>query len=321
MKLAEFDYYLPRELIAQTPVEPRDHSRLMVVNRDIGEIKHDVFFNLPKYLKRDDLLVFNQTKVFPARLYGHKETGGQVEILLLKPGWEFIGKNIGRAKRILFDRGLEGSITSDGLMKFNKDNDQLMKLLKVIGHTPLPPYIAPSRLNAEPKIRQRYQTVYAREIGSAAAPTAGFHFTKQLLEKIPNKAFVTLHVGLGTFAPVKTEIIEEHKMHSEIFNISPEAKYQIQDARNNKRRIVAVGTTSVRVLESDWSVPETSIFIYPGYKFKFVGAMITNFHLPKSTLLMLVSAFAGRDLIRKAYEEAVREKYRFFSFGDAMLIV
>ncbi|MEK9200421.1 MAG: tRNA preQ1(34) S-adenosylmethionine ribosyltransferase-isomerase QueA, partial [Patescibacteria group bacterium] len=280
-----------------------------------------------KYLDPADLLVFNQSKVFPARLSGHKETGGKVGILLLTLPAEdgtckFIGKNIRRVKRVLFGGGLVGEIVGDGLIKFNTDNRTLLRLINKIGQVPLPPYIDPSRSKLGAKqTRSRYQTVYARELGSAAAPTAGFHFTSELLEKLPNKTFVTLHVGLGTFLPVKTTNILDHHMHAEHYEISQNSKSQIL----NSKSIVAVGTTSVRTLES-WantgqSEGETDIFITPGYEFKIVEKMITNFHQPKSSLLMLVSAFAGRALIMKAYAEAVKEKYRFFSFGDAMLIV
>lgn len=321
LSLSDFDYDLPKELIAQTPSEKRDHSRLMIVDRTTQKISHDYFYNLKKYLKPDDLLVFNQTKVFPARLYGKKESGGGVEILLLSESegsWKFIGKNIGKTKKILFDKGLVGNM-QNGIIKFNYNKTELMAILDSIGHTPLPPYIKEQDTGDKAQnTRIRYQTVYAKDTGSAAAPTAGFHFTKELLVMIPNKVFVTLHVGLGTFAPVKTENISEHKMHSEIFEISDNAQCSIHNAQG---RVIAVGTTSVRVLESDWTKNETNIFIYPGYKFKHVDAMITNFHLPKSTLLMLVSAFAGREFILHAYQEAIKEKYRFFSFGDAMFII
>jgi S-adenosylmethionine:tRNA ribosyltransferase-isomerase len=338
MKLADFDYELPKELIAQTPVEPRDSSRLLVLDRGSQRITHDHFYNLQKYLSAEDLFVFNETKVFQARLLGKKETGGAIEILLLSlvppplippPSlgggrgvvWNFIGRNIGRAKKVLFDEGLEGEIVQPGTIKFNLNSAELMRTLDVIGHTPLPPYMASDVDRDDPNIRHKYQTVYARELGSAAAPTAGFHFTAELMQKLPNKAFVTLHVGLGTFAPVKEENIEEHKMHSEWYKVPEETKDKLKSAKS----IVAVGTTSVRTLETFANTGkcegDTDIFIYPGYKFKKVDKMITNFHLPKSTLLMLVSAFAGRDLIMKAYEEAVKEKYRFFSFGDAMLIL
>lgn len=318
MKLSDFDYDLPPELIAQTPADPRDHSRLLILDRRSKKITHDYFYNLPKYLKPEDLLVFNQTKVIPARLYGRKESGGRAEVLLLpnQGHFNFIGRNIGRSKKILFDNGLIGEIT-ESTIKFNCDYAQVLAKLSEIGHTPLPPYIHPGEGMTEPKLRQMYQTVYAMNQGSVAAPTAGLHFTKELLDKIPKQAYVTLHVGLGTFLPVKTENILDHKMHSEQFEIAPDVRAQILDAR----RVVAVGTTSVRVLESDWDKHETNIFIYPGYKFKHVDAMITNFHQPKSTLMMLVCAFAGRDLIMKAYQEAIKEKYRFHSFGDAMLIL
>jgi len=331
MKLGEFDYQLPKELIAQEPVRPRDRSRLMIVNRLARTIEHDYFYNLPKYLRRDDLLVFNDTKVFPARLVGKKESGGRVEILLLTSeggGWRFIGKNIGRAKRVIFGNGLEGEIVRPGVIKFNVDSNRLTVLIDRIGYTPVPPYIHPRGAWPEPKLRRMYQTVYAREfrlraggMGSAAAPTAGFHFTKKMLAKIPKKIFVTLWVGLGTFAPVREENIEEHKMHEERFSISSGTRAEILRAKKGGERIVAVGTTSVRVLESDWTRNETNIFIYPGYKFKYVDTMITNFHLPKSTLLILVCAFAGKELVMKAYEEAIKKKYRFYSFGDAMLVV
>lgn len=317
MKLSDFDYDLPQELIAQEPVEPRDHSRLMILDVRSQKITHDHFYNLPKYLKTDDLLVFNQSKVFPARLYGKKATGGKVEVLLISANgnsWEYISKPGLKGGQTVNFGPISGQIENERL-NFNTD---IRPYLDEIGHTPLPPYISSEHIARSTKdIRSRYQTVYAKDEGSVAAPTAGFHFTPELLEKIPNKAFVTLHVGLGTFVSVKSEQIENHIMHSERFSISIDARSQILDAR----RVIAVGTTSARVLESDWDKPETSIFIYPGYKFQHVDGLITNFHLPKSTLLMLVSAFAGRDLIMRAYQEAIREKYRFYSFGDAMLIL
>ena len=329
MKLQEFDYELPKELIAQRPLEPRDSCRLLVVRRESREIIHDYFYNLPKYLKPDDLVVFNNTRVFPARLYGQKDTGGRVEVLLLRrlnyesgimnnvSIWKFVGRNIGRAKRVRFDTNLVGEIVRPGVIKFNVDSDRLTEIIGRIGHIPLPPYVTPEGQGERPKLARSYNTVYAKEKGSAAAPTAGVHFTEKLLNKIPNKVFVTLHVGLGTFAPVRSEEIENHVMHSEFFRIGGTESQRIKGAK----RVVAVGTTSVRVLESDWTKNETNIFIYPGYKFKYVDAMITNFHLPESTLLMLVCAFAGRDLIMKAYREAIKQKYRFYSFGDAMLII
>lgn len=318
MKTSDFDFNLPEELIAQTPAEPRDHSRLMVVNRADGSITHDHFYNLLKYLKPDDLLVFNETKVFPARLFGHKKSGGKVEVLLLNlVTGEFISHpGLKDTQEVVFDAELS-AVVENNRLKFNINNDQLKHKIDSIGHTPLPPYIDPKLYPESPKLRQRYQTVYAKNSGSVAAPTAGFHFTDELLAEIPNKVFLTLHVGLGTFRPVKSENIEDHEMHAESFWIPSSVKSQV----SSHKRIIAVGTTSARALESDWDKPETSIFIYPGYKFKRVDALITNFHLPKSTLLMLISALAGRDLIMKAYGEAVKEKYRFYSFGDAMLIL
>ncbi len=325
MRLGEFDYELPKELIAQVPVEPRDSSRLMVVSRNTGKIEHDYFYNLPNYLNSSDLMVFNESKVFPARLFGNKKTGGKVEVLLLSrvdnTSWKFIGKNLRGVREVGFEGNLTANIVRPGVIKFDCEDTEMMPLLNRIGYTPLPPYIITNRLSHNANIRRRYQTVYARDMGSAAAPTAGLHFTKKLIKKLRDleiqQEFVTLHVGLGTFLPVKAENIEEHKMHSEFFRIDQETRNKIQTAK----RVVAVGTTSVRVLESDWSKNETDIFIYPGYKFKNVGAMITNFHLPKSSLLMLVSAFAGKELIFEAYRKAIEEKYRFFSFGDAMIIL
>ncbi len=327
MKLADFDYYLPKELIAQTPATPRDHSRLMILDTRSQKITHDHFFNLPKYLLPSDLLVFNDTKVFPARLYGHKESGGKVEVLLLNiTSGEFIshpGLRLGQ--KVIFENELRASVQKNSL-KFNVDSIELSRLINIIGYTPLPHYIsAQGDVLSAKKMRSRYQTVYAREIGSVAAPTAGFHFTKKLLNKIPHKVFLTLHVGLGTFRPVKTENIEEHVMHGEQYSVTSDTFNKIE---NTKGRVIAVGTTSARTLETIYRTPvtehlsgKTNIFIYPGYKFKKVDALITNFHLPKSTLLMLVSAFAGRELIMKSYQEAIKENYRFYSFGDAMLIV
>jgi S-adenosylmethionine:tRNA ribosyltransferase-isomerase len=318
MKLADFDYHLLGELIAQTPVEPRDHSRLMIVNRADGSITHDHFYNLLKYLNPDDLLVFNETKVFPARLFGHKPTGGKVEILLLNmvTGEYISHPGLKEGQEVVFDDTFRAVVQNERL-KFNVDYDQLKVKINEIGHTPLPPYIDASVFVENTNLRRRYQTVYAKNSGSVAAPTAGFHFTEKLLSEIPNKAFLTLHVGLGTFRPVKTENIKDHEMHSEVFEIPSDPREKILKAK----RVIAVGTTSARALESDWDKPDTNIFIYPGYKFKHVDGLITNFHLPKSTLLMLISALAGKDLIMKAYQEAIKEKYRFYSFGDAMLII
>ncbi len=320
MKLSDFDFELPLGLIAQAPKEPRDHSRLMVINRKLGKITHDYFYNLPKYLLPTDLLVFNETKVIPARLYGHKDTGGKIEVLLLPQngGWNFISKpGIKTGQKIYFEGELTATVQNEHLI-FDKSYTEVLVLLNTIGHTPLPPYIGSKGNGLNTKdIRTSYQTVYAKNEGSVAAPTAGFHFTNKLLVQIPNKTYVTLHVGLGTFLPVNTEQVEDHKMHSEFFTISQDSKLKIQSSK----RVIAVGTTSARVLESDWNKTDTDIFIYPGYKFKHLGGLITNFHLPKSTLLMLVSAFAGRELIMRAYQEAISKNYRFYSFGDAMLII
>ena len=340
MQTEDFNYELPEELIAQHPLEQRDHSRLMVLNRYTGAIEHKRFDDILEYLHAGDVLVINNTKVIPARLYGVREgTGAAIEILLLKRRpediWECIvrpGKKCRQGTVIDFGEGiLKGEIVDvlpDGnrLIKFSYEGI-FEEILDKLGQMPLPPYIT-----HELKDKNRYQTVYARHEGSAAAPTAGLHFTKELLEKIEAMgvtiARVTLHVGLGTFRPVKVEKIEEHHMHSEFYRIEKEEADKINSARKNGGRIVAVGTTSCRTLESaaleDGTVPaksgDTEIFIYPGYKFKAIDCLITNFHLPESTLVMLVSALAGRDRIMAAYEEAVRERYRFFSFGDAMFI-
>ena len=345
MKKHDFYYDLPNELIAQTPIEPRDASRMMVVNRQTGEIEHKHFYDVVDYLNPGDCLILNDTKVLPARLYGIKdETGAKVEFLLLmqkeKDVWEVItcpGKKAKTGSKFTFNDGiLYAEITAvldngDRIAKFTYDTDKFgnfFEVLDKIGEMPLPHYITHKLENAD-----RYQTVYAKELGSAAAPTAGLHFTPEVLQKIKDKGvkigYVTLHVGIGTFRPVKTENIEEHKMHSEHYHLPKETADLINETHNNGGRVVAVGTTCCRTLESvatycgeicekdDW----TSIFIYPGYKFKCIDALITNFHLPESTLIMLVSAFYNRDDVLKAYEEAVKEKYRFFSFGDCMLIV
>lgn len=345
MKKHDFYYDLPNELIAQTPIEPRDASRMMVVNRQTGKIEHKHFYDVVDYLNPGDCLILNDTKVLPARLYGIKdETGAKVEFLLLmqkeKDVWEVItgpGKKAKTGSKFTFNDGiLYAEITAvldngDRIAKFTYDTDKFSNFFEVldkIGEMPLPHYITHKLENAD-----RYQTVYAKELGSAAAPTAGLHFTPEVLQKIKDKGvkigYVTLHVGIGTFRPVKTENIEEHKMHSEHYHLPKETADLINETHKNGGRVVAVGTTCCRTLESvatycgeicekdDW----TSIFIYPGYKFKCIDALITNFHLPESTLIMLVSAFYNRDDVLKAYEEAVKEKYRFFSFGDCMLIV
>ncbi|KOA21087.1 S-adenosylmethionine:tRNA ribosyltransferase-isomerase [Clostridium homopropionicum DSM 5847] len=340
MKVTDFDFYLPEELIAQHPLEKRDESRLMVISKDTGKIEHKRFKNIIEYLNDGDCLVLNNTRVLPARLIGEKEnTGGKMEFLLLKridkDTWETLVKPGKRAKvgsKFIFGNGeLKAKVKDIGeegsrIVQFQYEGI-FEEVLDKLGQMPLPPYI---RERLEDK--ERYQTVYSKENGSAAAPTAGLHFTEELLKKIKDKgvkiAFVTLHVGLGTFRPVKVENIEEHPMHSEYYTILKEDVELINKTKRNGGRIIAVGTTSCRTLETistiDGSVREqsgwTNIFIYPGYKFKVVDALITNFHLPQSTLLMLVSAFSSRELILKAYSEAVEEKYRFFSFGDAMII-
>ena len=340
MTTKDFYYELPQELIAQTPLKDRTASRLLVLDRKSGEIEHRRFRDITEYLRPGDCLVMNNTRVIPARLYGVKEdTGGKIEFLLLKridlDTWEIIlkpGKRGRKGARFVFgDGALRAEITDvkpDGnrIVRFEYEG-VWEQLLDKLGEMPLPPYIKEKLTDKE-----RYQTVYSKIEGSAAAQTAGLHFTEELLEKIKdmgvNTAYLTLHVGLGTFRPVSVENVEEHVMHSERYEINEETAELINKTRENGGRIVAVGTTSVRTLETaaddDGRLKaesgNTDIFIYPGYKFKAVDALITNFHLPESTLLMLVSAFAGKDKVFKAYEEAVKEKYRFFSFGDAMFI-
>ncbi|MBO8126762.1 MAG: tRNA preQ1(34) S-adenosylmethionine ribosyltransferase-isomerase QueA [Firmicutes bacterium] len=341
MRTEDFDYHLPEELIAQKPVEPRDSSRLLVLDRRTGETEDTVFREIVWYLEPTDLMVINDTRVRPARLLGRKRgTKGAAEILLLNPKggdyWEALvrpGKRLKPGAVVEF--GPEGELAAEivdytpsrgRIIKFHYQGD-FDALLHSLGEVPLPPYIHEQLSDAE-----RYQTVYSKEEGSAAAPTAGLHFTPGLLEEIKAKgvqfASVTLHVGLGTFRPVEVEEIEEHRMHSEYYQVSLESAELINRAKAEGRRVIAVGTTSTRVLETigseDGQVQAgsgwTDIFIYPGYRFKVVDALITNFHLPKSTLLMLVSAFAGREKILAAYREAVQKKFRFFSFGDAMFI-
>ena len=340
MKVSDFKYELPEELIAQTPTKTRDESRLMILNRKEQTIEHRIFKDIIDYLKPGDVLVRNNTKVIPARLYGKKETGAKVEFLLLNniedDIWETIvrpGNKLHVGTEVIFGDGILRAkileVMPGGTRKVKFQYDGIFnEILDKIGLMPLPPYIH-ERLEQ----KDRYQTVYAKYEGSAAAPTAGLHFTEELLDKIQEKgieiANVTLHVGIGTFRPVKEDTVEAHKMHSEHFYIKQEDADKINKAKDEKRRIIAIGTTSCRVLESIADEKtgkvkpiegDTQIFIYPGYKFKCIDGLITNFHLPESTLLMLVSALAGRDYIMKAYEEAVKEKYRFFSFGDAMFI-
>ena len=337
MLVTDFDYELPQELIAQHPMEPRDHSRLLVVDKHTGEIQHKHFYDLVDYLRPGDVLVFNDTRVIPARLHGTKDTGAHVEVFLLTrrdaTDWEVLvrpGKKLQVGARINFSDELSCEVIEHtdfgGRVVRFKYEGIFEEILDRLGETPLPPYIT-----APLEDKERYQTVYNRERGSAAAPTAGLHFTKELLAKIKElgceEVFVTLHVGLGTFRPVSEANIEDHKMHKEFYTVSQEAADAINKAKAEGRRIIAVGTTAVRTLESagadgtlraggNW----TNIFIYPGYKFRFVDELVTNFHLPQSTLLMLVRTLATRDIMLATYKKAVEERYRFFSFGDAMFI-
>ena len=365
MKTAEFDYELPPELIAQTPIEPRDASRLMVVDRRAGAILHRHFYDLPEFLRAGDLLVFNESRVIPARLFARKPTGGQVEILLLRSRTAEIWETLVGGKRVrvgthltLLDgpdgqpAGATAEVIEAGERGFRvlAFDQPVLPLAERIGVTPLPPYIHTPLADAN-----RYQTVYARTPGSAAAPTAGLHFTPELLRRLEamgvRSAFVTLHIGMDTFTPVKEEEIEHHRMHTEYAVLTAEAAAQINQTRANSGRVIAVGTTSVRVLETasiqvckpanhvsrithhvsrithhaspivqPFAGP-TDLFIYPGHEFRTVDALITNFHLPRSTLLMLVAAFTSKELLDRAYAEAIRERYRFYSFGDAMLIL
>ena len=338
MKLSDFMYDLPEERIAQTPVEPRDHSRLMVLHRDTHAIEHRRFDDIIEYLNPGDCLVVNETKVIPARLYGERPTGGACEVLLLKQlgpkRWETLvcpGKKLRPGAEVIFGDGrLKCTVaeTTEGggrIVEFECEGS-FEAALDALGEMPLPPYI-----HEKLKDRNRYQTVYAKQDGSAAAPTAGLHFTPELLQRIREKGIdivpVLLHVGLGTFRPVKVENVEEHEMHSEYFEVTEDAARRVNAAHARGNRVIAVGTTSVRTLESaaeDGRLVarsgDTSIFIKPGYTFQLVDALITNFHLPGSTLIMLVSALYDREHILAAYEQAVKDEYRFFSFGDAMLI-
>ena len=340
MKTHDFWYDLPEELIAQTPLEQRDTSRLLVMDKCTGEIQHKHFYDILDFLQPGDCLVMNDSRVLPARLLGHRPTGGAVEVLLLRDlgnkQWECLckpGRKMQVGSEVIFGAGelsaTVAAVKEDGnrIVTFHYDGI-FLEVLERLGKMPLPPYI-----KAELQDQERYQTVYSREVGSAAAPTAGLHFTNELLDKVREKgvqtAFVTLHVGLGTFRPVKAENVLEHHMHSELCMISKETAEILNETKRNGGRIICVGTTSCRTLESlvkvDGSFEETSkwtdIFIYPGYQFKAMDGLITNFHLPESTLVMLVSAFAGREHVLDAYKEAVEKKYRFFSFGDAMCIL
>lgn len=340
MKTSDFWYDLPEELIAQTPLEQRDTSRLLVLDRVTGAVSHKHFYDILDYLKPGDCLVMNDSRVLPARLLGHRPTGGAVELLLLKDlgdkKWECLakpGRKLREGQEVVFGNGeltatiLEVKDDGNRVVEFHFEGI-FLEVLERLGKMPLPPYI-----KAELADQERYQTVYSREVGSAAAPTAGLHFTTDLLENIRNKgvktAFVTLHVGLGTFRPVKAEEISEHHMHSELCMISEQTANLLNETKTAGGRVICVGTTSCRTLESlvneDGTFEEkskwTEIFIYPGYQFKAMDGLITNFHLPESTLVMLVSAFAGRENVLSAYEQAVQERYRFFSFGDAMCIL
>lgn len=339
MKVEDFNYELPKELIAQTPYDKRDEARLMVLDKKEQTIEHKIFRDVLEYLNPGDCLVINDTKVIPARLYGKKDTGANVEFLLLKrlqgDEWEAMvrpGNKLKVGSKVEFGDGLLKAeileVMPGGNRRVKFEYQGIFnEILDQIGLMPLPPYITETL-----KDKDKYQTVYAKYEGSAAAPTAGLHFTDELLQKVREKgveiAKVTLHVGIGTFRPVKVENVEEHEMHSEHFYIKAEEAEKINKAKKNGNKIIAVGTTSCRVLESaadeNGMVKEmeadTNIFIYPGYKFKCIDNLITNFHLPESTLIMLVSSLAGRDFIMRAYEEAVKEKYKFFSFGDAMII-
>ncbi len=340
MKTHDFWYDLPEELIAQTPLQKRDESRLCVLDRASGAVTHRHFYDILEYLHPGDCLVMNDSRVLPARLLGHRPTGGAVEVLLLRDlgsnRWECLckpGRKMQEGSEVIFGNG---ELTAR-VVQVKEDGNRIvefayegifLEVLAQLGKMPLPPYI-----KEELQDQERYQTVYSREVGSAAAPTAGLHFTRELLEKVRSKgvrtAFVTLHVGLGTFRPVKAENILEHHMHSELCMIGSDAAQILNKTREEDGRIICVGTTSCRTLESlvndDGSFSEkskwTEIFIYPGYEFQAMDGLITNFHLPESTLVMLVSAFAGRENVLNAYREAVKERYRFFSFGDAMLIV
>ena len=339
MRKSDFYFDLPEELIAQTPLERRDSSRLLHLDKTTGELEHRHFYDLLDYLREGDCMVFNDSRVLPARLIGARPTGGSVELVLLRDlgegRWECLsrpGRKTKPGTELLFGNGeLKATVESvaeggNRIVRFDYEGI-FLEVLERLGKMPLPPYIKEELQDSE-----RYQTVYSREIGSAAAPTAGLHFTRELMEKIAAKGvklcYVTLHVGLGTFRPVKAEEIEDHEMHSEFCMIPEETARIVSETKKKGGRVIAVGTTSCRTLESfareDGSLPATSgwtnIFIYPGYTFKCIDALVTNFHLPESTLIMLVSALAGREHVLHAYEEAVKERYRFFSFGDAMFI-
>ena len=346
MKTSDFDYHLPESSIAQTPAEPRDSSRLLVLHRDSSDVEHRLFRDLGLFLRPNDLLILNRTRVIPARIFAKKETGGRVELLLLRRRdeltWEALvgGKGLRVGKKVAVENGPQAEIMEilEGSERLIKFSEPIEPYFPKVGNIPLPPYIHEKLSDPE-----RYQTVFAKEAGSAAAPTAGLHFTPQLLDELKEKgvkiAYVTLHVGLDTFAPVTEDDPEEHKIHTEWCELPQETADAINAAKQSGGRVVAVGTTSVRTLESAGKnsifdiresnneyrisafIGPTSIFILPGYQFKVVDAMVTNFHLPKSSLLIMVSAFTGHELLAEAYELAIKEKYRFFSYGDSMLII
>lgn len=341
LSIKDYHYHLPDNLIANTPELKRDHCRLLLLNKNNGKIDHLKFFDLKEILGPNDVLVLNQSKVFPARLFGQKSTGGKFEILLLHQinsnSWSAISKpRLTIGQKLIFDHDLLGQVlkseksTGEIEIEFNQSHQKFFQTLDKIGHTPLPPYI--NSKEKESEIRKEYQTVYAKEVGSAAAPTAGLHFTKKMLNDLKNRGvqieYVTLHVGLGTFQNLRPENIESKTLHQESYEITEDTAFRLNLAKRQGKRIIAVGTTSIRTLESavqnsgelKSGESSTQIFIYPPYKFKFVDAVITNFHLPESSLLMLVSAFAGKEHIFEAYKQAVENKYRFFSFGDAMFI-
>lgn len=357
-KLSDFDYNLPQNLIAQQPASPRDSARLLVLNKKNNKISHHKFFEIDKFLDKGDIIVLNNTKVIPARLYGKKETGGKVEILLLnqipagkihkyrldkKIFWSCLTKpGLKPNTKIIFNKRVNAKVISreneKTTLEFNLTNQQFNQFLKKFGNVPLPPYIDPTfenkfgKIRKNIRVRQQYQTIFAKYDGSVAAPTAGLHFTKRLIKKLKDKGikfeYITLHVGLGTFQPVKENNILKHKIHSEYAEISKTTAKNLNQAKKNGNRIIACGTTVVRTLETATTDEKTikqlnkktSIYITPGYKFKFVDAMITNFHLPKSTLLMLISAFYSLPKIKQAYQIAIKNKYKFYSFGDAMFI-
>jgi len=347
MNLSEFDYHLPQNRIAQKPASPKDHSKLMVLDRQSGEISNHHFFEIKNFLKRGDIIVLNNSKVFPARLFGNKiETNTKAEILLIKPdqknyknlwirNWIIIGKpNLRVGQKIRFSEKLIGEIKKDfgqeKIICFSKKGNELKKEVFKIGKTPTPPYIKSK--TPEKKLQNLYQTIYAKNIGSVAAPTAGFHFTNRLIKKLKQKGvifkFVTLHIGLGTFQPIRTNIIEEHRMLAEWAEINKKTCDFLNKSKKQRKRIISVGTTSTRTLEGftqnnklTSGQKPINIFIYPGYKFKFIDCLITNFHLPKSTPLLLACAFAKKELIFKSYQKAIKDNYRFYSFGDAMIII